>query len=54
MVLGRLPVPGRSTDLRLSRARANYACSGCGWGYLVVFSHVYHFSFTLSLGDGLI
>ena len=32
MVLGKLPVPGRPTNLDKSRARAFCACSRCGWG----------------------
>ena len=32
MVLGKLPVPGRPTNLDESRARAYGACRGCGWG----------------------
>ena len=44
MVLGKLPVPGRPPNLDYSRARAYFACSGCGWG-LGCFSLVYHFSF---------
>ena len=54
MVLGQLPVPGRSTNLDYSRARAYCACSRCGWGLIVHFSLVYQFSFSfsLSLGDG--
>ena len=44
MVLGKLPVPGRLTKLRYSRARAYYTCSRCGWGCLDIFSLVYHFS----------
>ena len=31
-VLGKLPVPGRPTNLVYSRARAYCACSECGWG----------------------
>ena len=43
MVLGKLPVPGRPTDLDKSRARAYCACSGYGWG---MFGHFYsHLSF---------
>ena len=38
MVLGKLPVPGRPTNLRKSRARAYYACSRCGWG---LFGHFF-------------
>ena len=54
MVLGKLPVPGRPTNLDKSRARAYCACSGCGWG---LFGHFFSrllvlFSFSLSLGDG--
>ena len=30
MVLGKLPVPGRPTNLDYSRAGAYCACSGCG------------------------
>ena len=37
MVLGKLPVPGRPTNLDYSRARAYYACSRCGWGCLDIF-----------------
>ena len=45
MVLGKLPVPGRATDLDYSRARAYCACSRCGWGLVwTFFSLVYHFS----------
>ena len=54
MVLGKLPVPGRPFNLADSRARAYCACSGCGWGYLGIFTLIYLFlsSFSLSLGDG--
>ena len=45
MVLGKLPVPGRPTNLDYSRARAYCACSGCGWGLFGHFLLVYHFSF---------
>ena len=45
MVLGKLPVPGRPTNLDLSRARAYCACSRCGWGLFAYFSLVYYFSF---------
>ena len=57
MVLGELlPVPGRPTYLKYSRARAYCACSRCGRG---LFGHFYsHLSFlsffSLSLGDGRI
>ena len=53
MVLGKLPVPGRPTNLDYSRARAYCACSRCGLGWFGhFFSHLC--SFSLSLGDGLI
>ena len=43
MVLGKLPVPGRPTNLDHSRARAYCACSRCGWG---LFGHFFsHLSF---------
>ena len=45
MVLGKLPVPGRLTNLDKSRARAYCACSRCGWGCLDIFSLIYLFSF---------
>ena len=38
MVLGKLPVPGRPTNLDKSRARAFCACSRCGWG---LFGHFF-------------
>ena len=54
MVLGKLPVPGRPTNLDGSRARVYCVCSRCGWG---LFGHFYSqlsflSSFSLSLGDG--
>ena len=45
MVLGKLPLPGRPTNLDPSRARAYCACSRCGWGLFGNFSLVYPFSF---------
>ena len=56
MVLGKLPVSGRPTNLDSSRARAYCTCSRCGCG---LFGHFFSclsflFSFSLSLGDGLI
>ena len=45
MVLGKLPVPRRPTNLNYSRARAYCACSGCGWGLFGHFALIYHFSF---------
>ena len=54
MVLGKLPVPGRPTNLDYSRARAYCACSGCRWGLFGHFFSRLSFlsSFSLSLGDG--
>ena len=54
MVLGKLPVPGRPTDLDMNRARAYCTCSRWGGS---LFRHFYsHLSFlsyvSLSLGDG--
>ena len=37
MVLGKLPVPGRPTNLDKSRARAYCACIRCGRGCLDIF-----------------
>ena len=53
MVLGKLPVVGRPTNLDESRARAYCACSRCGWGLFGhFFSHLsFLFSFSLSLGE---
>ena len=57
-VLGKLPVPGRPTNLDYSRARAFCAFSRCGWG---LFGHFFlssitsHFFLPLfSVGDGQI
>ena len=49
MVLGKLLVPGRPTNLDNSRARAYCACSRCGWGLFGhFFSHLsFFFSFSL-------
>ena len=62
MVLGKLPVPGRPTNLGNSRARAYCACRRCGrgvvWagGCLVIFLSSINslFYLPLSLGDGRI
>ena len=43
--LGKLPVPGRPTNLDYSRVRAYCAYSRCGWGCLDIFSLVYHICF---------
>ena len=53
MMLGKLPVPGRPTNLDHSMARAYCACSSCGWGWLDIFSLLsFLSSFSLFLGDG--
>ena len=54
MVLGKIPVPRRLTNLDNSRVWAYCASSGCGWG---LFLHVFFrlsflSSVSLSLGDG--
>ena len=54
MVMGKLLVLGRPTNLGYSRARACCTCSTCGWE---LFGHFYSHlsflsSFSLSLGDG--
>ena len=54
MVLGKLPVLGRPTNLDYSRTRPYCSCSRCRWG---LFEHFFSclsflFSFSLSLGDG--
>ena len=53
-MLGKLPVPWHPTTLDDSRTRAYCACNKCG-----LFGHFFSrlsflFSFSLSLGDGLI
>ena len=45
MVLGKLPVPERSTNLDNSRARAYCTCSRCRRQLFGHFSIVYHFLF---------
>ena len=50
MVLGKLPMPGRPTNIDYSRTRAYCACSGCEWGLFGQFfsSLSFLFSFCLS------
>ena len=49
MVLGKLSVPGRPTNLNYSRTRAYCAYSRCGWGLFGHFPLVYYISsFSLS------
>ena len=53
IVLGKLAVLGRPTNLVKSGARAYCACSRCGRGCLDIFSLIFHFSsLCISLGDG--
>ena len=55
MVLGKLLVPGRPTNLDNRGARAYCTCSRCGRGLFGHFSLIYPFSFlSPSLGDGSI
>ena len=56
MVLDKLPVSGRPSNLGHSRAKAYCACSRCGWGLFGHFFSCLSFlsSFSLSLGGGLI
>ena len=51
MVLGKLSVPGRPTNLDNSRARAYPLAVGAGWGCLDIFFSRLS-SFSPSLGDG--
>ena len=44
MVLGKLPMPGRPTNLDNSRAKAYCACSRCGRGLFWTFLLFYHLS----------
>ena len=54
MVLGKRPVPGRPTNLKRVEQGPSVLAVGAGGGRLDIFSLVYHFSFSLSLEDGLI
>ena len=51
MVLGKLPVPGRPTNLDDSRARAYCACSRCGFGLVWTFYSQLSFLLSPSLWD---
>ena len=51
MVRGKLPVPGRPTNLDFGRARAYWGCSRCCRGLL---GHYNFSTFSISLGDGRI
>ena len=53
MVLGKLPVPGRTTILITVGQRPIALAVGAGGGGLDIFTLIYPFSsFSLSLGDG--
>ena len=52
MVLGELPVPGRPTNFDSSRARPTTLAVGAGGGCLDIFTLIYPFLSSLSLGDG--
>ena len=50
MVLGKLSVPRRPTNLDNSRTRACCACSRCGWGFFLdIFFSSLSFLFSSSL-----
>ena len=51
MVLSKLPVPGRPTNLDYSRARAYSTCSRCGWGLFGHFFSRLSFLFSPSLRE---
>ena len=52
VVLGKLLVPGRPTNLDNSRVRAHCVCSRCGWGGVGhFFSHLYFFFSFLPLWE---
>ena len=52
MVLGKLPVPGRPTIWMIVGQGPVALAVGAGRGYLDIFTLLYLFSFSLSLGDG--
>ena len=49
MVLGKLPVPGRPTNLERVGQGPSVLAVGAGGGCLDIFTLVYHFSFFLPL-----
>ena len=54
-MLGKLPVPGRPTNLTIVGQEPIVLAVGAGGGCLDIFSPFYHlFPFSLSLEDGLI
>ena len=52
MVLGKLPVPGRPTIWITVGQGPTALAVGAGGGCLGIFTLIYPFSFSLSLGDG--
>ena len=52
MVFGKLPMPGRPTNLDDSRARAYCACNRCGWGCFAIFTLLLSFLLFLPLSGG--
>ena len=52
MVLGKLPVPRRLTDLDKSKTRANCACNRCRWGLFGHFFSRLSFLSSISLSSG--
>ena len=54
MALGKLPVPGRPTILITVGPGLIALAIGADRGGLDIFTLIYPFSFSLSLGDGLI
>ena len=52
MVLGKLPVPGRPTIWMIVGQGPIALAVGAGWGCLDIFTLLYPFPFSLSLGDG--
>ena len=48
MVLGKLSVPRRPSNLDNSRARASCACSRCGWVFFFFFTFFSSLSFLFS------
>ena len=48
MILDKLPVSGRPTDLEKNRARVYCTCSRCGWGLFGHFFSYLSFLFFLS------
>ena len=55
MVLGKLPMQGYILQIWIREGQDPTALAvGAGGGCFDIFSLIYHFSFSISLGDGLI